>query len=327
MSDKQLHFDGGATDGEIFDARLALAKAMDTGWAVVSKILPDDGNPRTAHRLAAVPEIETVDPHFLTDAERQTAFLWTAEEAGLEGKLAERMSIVHMETDGEIELVFASGKRAGEALRDMAERYDEGDSLRYYIMNDPYDDKILEVYDGGDGTMYDDWGTPDDAWNYSYVEDDEMFMVLDPENNPVHLIHHDMMYEHTDPITIATHDGVFKFASRGGVMWNREYYSDAPEWAWDAAAAQYNGEGFNWNRVSAGWHSSMERSELSDMINDLTSGNLPPEVDGPVMVKFSGTGNVCSVGINVYAEHERDAEILRDYLTDARAAPGYAGVR
>lgn len=327
MSNRQVRFDGGSVDGEIFNLRIEAIRTFDIGYAEATKLIPTDADAATWHRLLGVPLIEDVDYRKLIDPAHHTAILWTAEVAGQPGSRATDLALVHIQLDGEIETFFKRDKYAVETFDqfpdDLAERDDE-----FYLLNEAGNpgDMVLEWYNGGNGYFFDQWGDKCPGDYYNWVGDDEIFRVLDPENHPVDVMHHNMMYEHIDPITIATHNDVFKFGSRGGVMWDREYYSDAPEWAWDAAVDNYNGD-LSWHRVSTGWHSSMERSELSNMINDITSGDLPPEVDGPVMVKFSGTGNVCSVGISVYAEHEADADILKEYLSGARAAPGYAGVR
>lgn len=82
-------------------------------------------------------------------------------------------------------------------------------------------------------------------------------------------------------------------------------------------------------KVSGGWHGSMERSELSDRINTLTSGDYhtddPEALDFPVAVMFGRTSNVMSIGIDVYAP-EDSKERLKEVL-DASASPGHAGLR
>lgn len=116
-------------------------------------------------------------------------------------------------------------------------------------------------------------------------------------------------------------------------------------------------------KVSGGWHSSMERSDLSARINLLNAGKLhegrgmaPVKVNGeiymepskatvafedalydgesveaepygldvPVAVMFSRTSNICSIGIDVYCP-ETATDHLKELL-DADAAPIHAGV-
>lgn len=79
----------------------------------------------------------------------------------------------------------------------------------------------------------------------------------------------------------------------------------------------------------SGWYSSMERSQQSDMMNALSSGELPPhahdDVDPyPYFVKYGDTRNVCSHSATVYAKPEL-REMLRAEFDDARSAPAYSG--
>lgn len=328
-NDLQTTFDGDAINANVLRMRSRVSTAFGIDFETATGYVETPTDANEWNRVLAVDGATDVDPHFFSDPDRRMAFLWTAEVAGQTGQRAADLSIIHMETNGEIETFFSFDKYAPKAFDDMPEDVADGEH-RFYLMNEAGSpgDQVLEVFDGGNGLMFDSWGHRQDGMNYRYVEGCEEFRVLDPENHPVQVIHTDMLYEHTDPVTIATTDGVFKFASRGGVMWSHDY--DAPEWAWDAAADLYRGELEGYESVGTGWHSSLEKSELSDLINEITGGEFhdsaPSEIDpAPVIVKFSGTGNVCSVGISVFTTPEF-APTLEKIVSDARAAPGYAGV-
>lgn len=359
MSDKQIRLDGGSIDGNLFDLRIEIIRALGIGWDKATEIAPDLSHESDLLRILEIPAIDEIDPHILTKPEHFKAILWTAEVAGQPGPRAVDLALIHIETDGEIELFFRSDKYARETF-DVLAPMDEWDSwLRPSILNEagsPGDNVLIAATDGGKEMWFDIWGHESSPDRFSWVEGCCEFEVLDPENHPVQVIHHDLMYEHTDPLTIVSHEGTFKFASRGGVMWERFDGDEPPAWAWEAAKAKYNGElketGFK--SVSTGWHSSMERSEQSRLINQITRGDFhkesmlvpasdlvdaalggdlredyettPPELEAPVMVSFGGTGNVCSIAISIYAQSESDRDTLARLLDGKRATPGYAGV-
>lgn len=77
-----------------------------------------------------------------------------------------------------------------------------------------------------------------------------------------------------------------------------------------------------WVLALDGWHSSMESSDLSEKINDISSGRLP--LDYPVILVFGATSNVCSIGLSVYVPRENQ-NAIEDLLKEVSATPGYAG--
>lgn len=89
-------------------------------------------------------------------------------------------------------------------------------------------------------------------------------------------------------------------------------------------------DGADWRQIGTGWHSSMERSEVSERINKITRGDVG--IYGPVLVKFGQTRNVCSQSLTVYApegleywskeHHERRP--FREYLEGEQATPAGA---
>lgn len=95
---------------------------------------------------------------------------------------------------------------------------------------------------------------------------------------------------------------------------------------------QYDGvpDDAEWEQIGTGWHSSMEGSSVADRVNALTRGEVG--IDGPVLVKFGQTRNVCSVGLTIHApegltywskeRHERRP--FREYLEGSTSSPGGA---
>ena len=333
--DLQGTFSGGAIDANTLTMRRRVMDALGIDYETAAEYVDGPGVLNDWNRLLAVDGIEDVDPGMFTDRDRRIALLWTAEVAGQTGERAADLAWVHMETDGEIESFFRSDKYAREVFDELAPPDDwhfSGSSRQEsprFLTEAGDDELLLAFYDDRAEVWVDKWGHASDPMDFAWVEGSCEFRVLG--DDPIQVIHHDMMYEHTDPVTIATTEGTFKFQSRGGVMWETFGDDEAPEWAWDTAAAVYKGELEGYERVGTGWHSSMERSDLSDLINEITRGEFhdsaPSEISpAPVIVKFSGTGNVCSIGITVWTTDEFAPE-LEEIVSNARAAPGYAGVR
>lgn len=67
------------------------------------------------------------------------------------------------------------------------------------------------------------------------------------------------------------------------------------------------GEADGLEKIGGGWHSSMDRTDFSDRVNDLTNGDIP--LPFPVAVVFGRTSNVCSVGLDIYAPPEHAEEL------------------
>lgn len=332
--DRQTTFSGEEIDAELFSLRREFFKAFGILYEAAADLISNTAVLSDFQRIMAVENVTEVDPFFFADSERRMAFLWTAECAGQTGQRAADLAFVHLETSGEIESHFYKDAYAAEAFDEFAhpDEWEWGPRL-YAEAGNPGDTVLNAFVVEGDAVrevMIDDFGYTSSADYYAWTEGCYEFQVLDPDDHPVQVIHHDMMHEHTDPLTIASDEGVFKFESRGGVMWDSHLGDCAPEWAWDLAAEKYRGDGLSegWSSVSTGWHSSLERSDLSDLINDITRGDFHETATAdipPVMVAFSGTGNICSVGLSVYT-HDEFAEELKEILSGKRAAPGYAGV-
>jgi hypothetical protein len=83
------------------------------------------------------------------------------------------------------------------------------------------------------------------------------------------------------------------------------------------------------SKLKSGWHSSMESSSESDVLNALKDGDYPPELsesDFPYAVRLGSTNNVCSVATSVYGT-EGFANTINEVLSDKQSEPRYAGLQ
>lgn len=332
MTDIQKTLTDGGIDADLLAIQRQVARTFDVSYETVETVITTIGEARSWERVMEVEDVTDVEFHFFTDNDRLGSFLWTAEEAQQVGQRAADLAGIHMECP---EVEFIQSKYLAEIFAEIPHPDDwpswtsphsvwEAGGERVFIL--PWSGSEDE-----DGVAYiNPRGDVSHPSYYDWVDGDTM-VALDPDADdaPV-MIHSDMMYEHTDPITIASHEGVFKFASRGGVAWERYSDDNPPSWAWELAEAHYRGSSLpgDWQKVTSGWHSSMERSALSEKINQITRGEFHADAPWdipPVMVSFSGTGNVCSIGLSLYT-CDGFAEELTGVLTHERAAPGHAGV-
>jgi len=77
----------------------------------------------------------------------------------------------------------------------------------------------------------------------------------------------------------------------------------------------------------SGWHSSMESSKQSEMMNRLSDGSIETHDNHdpyPYFIKYGDTRNVCSVNATVYAKPEL-RERLREKFDNTRSTPAYSG--
>jgi hypothetical protein len=86
----------------------------------------------------------------------------------------------------------------------------------------------------------------------------------------------------------------------------------------------------DYEQLRSGWHDSIHRSELSDVVNELAKGDVSPEsLDNhdpfPYVVKFGDTNNVCSQPASIYGTPET-REWIDSLLDGKRAKPAYAGI-
>jgi hypothetical protein len=136
-----------------------------------------------------------------------------------------------------------------------------------------------------------------------------------------------------------------KYEYKGGIMFDHSIYTrdfvepgDLPLGVFDAAVeimggqhwvstdgwrgySETPGKGGDFVRVKNSWHSTMERTDVSDLINDLSNGDAG--IDFPVIVVYARTSNVFSMGIEVYApkDHVEDIKELFEGAS-ARLAGG-----
>ena len=194
------------------------------------------------------------------------------------------------------------------------------------------------------GMHYGSGGEPLNSWGgRSHAEHvgDGLYLTADGEYGVMCLGCYENMDYHPDGTIVVAADEKYKTTYMNGVYYNPAEWPpfDAPpDWVYDVFDGVAGGterkptdawrganeppdEAGGFTNVSSGWHSSMEKSDLSERINDLTDGRMP----FPVVVVFGRTSNVCSMGIDVYAPEEH-SDRVEDYL-DVRAAPGHAGVR
>lgn len=73
--------------------------------------------------------------------------------------------------------------------------------------------------------------------------------------------------------------------------------------------------------VGGGWHSTMDRSEFSDRLNEITSGKDVPPM--PMAIRFGKTSNIFSIIVNVFVPSDR-CEEAADFLGRATHS-GIAG--
>ena len=147
--------------------------------------------------------------------------------------------------------------------------------------------------------------------------------------------HVDHFHDPEISVTVHGRGGSLTVHSHAGALWS--HYPDqdgdvTPEMVRLAVALSGVNSGIDAPdgvvRVLSGWHSSMEPSDQSDMMNGLIRGDIPPEVDAgvayPYAVKTAPTRNIATTGKSVYAS-EAFGEIIRDYFDDAQAKPNFAG--
>lgn len=231
-----------------------------------------------------------------------------------------------------------------------AECYSCGDTI-YWVPTDVDETcEICGMHHGTDGCPVNDWGEPT---HYEHVGDPmTLYLTVSGDIETMCGGCYENMDHHPDgSISLVEPDGsTVKTTYMNGVYYNpREWppYPDVPDEAmelideiiqgnrrirvdgWRSYAAPPGAAG-ELTKVSSGWHSSMEKSKLSDRINkitqgDLHSGSVPEAWDFPVVVVTTTTSNVCSMGLDVYAPQEHE-ETVSDYL-DVRAQPGHAGVK
>lgn len=176
----------------------------------------------------------------------------------------------------------------------------------------------LQVSPDGE-TLIDEWGG---EYPREYFDE----VLGSPASRPysyrddVDIVHHDHWADHVTVVTVR--DGrKLTHESRSGIFRARGDYSDEMLAVAEDLADGGPSREHAYSKVKAGWHSSMERSEQSDRINEIRNGALGI----PVAVRLGSTRNVCSVAIGIYAPEEHH-EAIDAYLNGSKAQPHYAGV-
>jgi hypothetical protein len=159
----------------------------------------------------------------------------------------------------------------------------------------------------------------------------------------VDVVHHDHYHEHVTKAIVVTgrHERI-TLCSRSGILWWQTHRNadtdprEASDTAVELAVALSDADADlsrpdDYTDALSGWHSSMEPSQQSDLINDLAAGRVPPEeLDTtdpfPYAVKYGDTNNVCSQPVSIYASHDSEPW-FRDAFDGTRARPAFAGVR
>lgn len=82
-------------------------------------------------------------------------------------------------------------------------------------------------------------------------------------------------------------------------------------------------EAVEFEKVGGGWHSTMDRSEFSDRINEITSGeDVPPF---PMAVRFGKTSNLFSINVDVFAPSDAQ-EYAANFLGRAKHTGTAGGI-
>ncbi|QCC48110.1 hypothetical protein [Halobellus limi] len=329
---KQLRFDGGAIDDEILGLRRAAREVFGLSRADAVELIADDDDARPLrylNYLAADLEVGKIESVNLAEYPHEFDLLidvgptaWFVGECELSLREAMDFAPLGFQLD-EIEIP----KRVVEAVenpREWMDRLDEAFSVR----DSGGDDVFWLIPKGKDRfTWIDDFGHSYYEDAFEFVDGDYLFWADDDDarDPPFELVHRDSMWEYSDNISVVGHAGKVQYNHLDGVISESWHESTGEYDDLVRAVVSRNLDDVGYVSVAGGWHSSMERSDLSERINSLTrgEGHENGELDYPVVVKFGKTTNVCSLSISIYA-HPDDVDMLEGFL-DARAAPAYAG--
>ena len=157
----------------------------------------------------------------------------------------------------------------------------------------------------------------------------------------VSVVNHDYYVEHVTTVIVVTgpNERVALDSCGGVVWWQPATYTGAtvhPSEVSDhvvelAVSLADANTGIDvpdeYQRAVGGWHSSMALSEQSEQMNELASGNAPPEWGDdmfPYVVRYGDSRNVCAVNASIYANDElRDA--MAEQFAGKRARPDHGG--
>jgi hypothetical protein len=192
----------------------------------------------------------------------------------------------------------------------------------------------------------DDMDYPEDSWYVSADLYSTYRRIDDGPTGPMCLYCVESFDSYSDTLVVTFPDGLkAKYEYDDGIMFDHSIYTrdfvepgDMPAGVFEAAVdimagsrwvstdawrgySTTPGSAGDWVRVKNSWHSTMERTDVSDLINALSNGEAG--LDFPVMVVYAKTSNVMSMGIEIYApeEHVEDINALFDNAS-ARLAGG-----
>jgi len=154
----------------------------------------------------------------------------------------------------------------------------------------------------------------------------------------VSVVHHEHYVEHVTKAIVVTRAGRCVLCSRSGIVWCESYRGDVFPSDLDTVALRLGTALLDadtgikkpdgYEKALGGWHSSLEQSEQSDMINALENGDLPDHMEQedvyPYVVRYGDTRNVCVTNASVYG-NAQFCEQIREEFADTQARPGYAG--
>ena len=147
-------------------------------------------------------------------------------------------------------------------------------------------------------------------------------------------VHRDHWYEHQTSVAAVDEHGTVTVSSRSGIMRFGHDSDDVRDETVELAIALSEGDTGalevpqGVSKIKSGWHSSMESSAESDVLNALKNGNHPPELsesDFPYAVRLAPTSNVCSIATSVYGT-ESFANTIEEVLSGKQSEPRYAGL-
>lgn len=231
---------------------------------------------------------------------------------------------------------------------------DEFDSIGNWERLNPtnvetYQTLIGTVYEGiVDGTeqYVTDSGWSSNINRYDYVTlyqdgalpSTEIFESPFAYRDDVDVIHHDHYGEHVTRVIAVTQNGRISFGSRSGICWFEPVRSrkgieptrDVLHLVGSMLDAENDIERPDgYEKAVGGWHSSMERSEQSELFNALSKGDVPShmaESAYPYVVRYGDTRNCCTVNASIYGNTEF-REMVQKAFDGTRARPICAGFK
>lgn len=182
------------------------------------------------------------------------------------------------------------------------------------------------------GESIDDMDYAEDSDYVSHDEYATYRRIDDGPTGPMCLYCRESFDSHSDTLVVTMPDGSkAKYEYEDGIMFDHSIYTreflapdELPPEVFDAAVeimagqhwvstdawrgySETPGSGGDFVRVKNSWHSTMDRTDASDLINDLSNGEAG--VDFPVMTVYARTSNVFSMGIEVYVEEDHTDDI------------------